>query len=94
MATRKFNRKPIDVREIGGVLGFFLSAFADEIKRNGMPQDPVAFMHDMVHGSLHGLDSLDPPPTFENRDLHLGLVDGIHAFMHARGDNLHDHHHG
>jgi hypothetical protein len=96
MAVRKYNRKPVDVREIGGVIGFFLSAFADEIKRNGMPADPVAFMHDMVHGSLDGLDTLTPPVAFENRELHLGLVDGIHSYMHARGDHVHGeaHDHG
>ena len=89
MAVRKFNRKPVDVRELGGVLGFFLSAFADEVKRKGMPADPVVYMHNLVHGSLDGLQEMSPPPSFENRELHLGLVDGIHEYMHARGDHVH-----
>lgn len=91
MATRKFNRKPVDVREIGGVIGFFLSAFADEVRRNGMPPDPVAYLHDLVHGSLDGLQQMAAPPSFENRELHFGLIDGIHEYMHARGDQVHGH---
>lgn len=94
MAVRKFNRKPVDIREIGGVLGFFLSAFADEIKRNGMPENPVAYMHNLVHGSLDGLQTLTPPPSFENRELHLGLIDGIHEYMHVQGHHPHGHDHG
>ena len=93
MATRKFNRKPVDVREIGGVIGFFMSAFVDEVKRKGMPEDPVGFLHDLVHGSLEGLDEMAPPPSFENRELHFGLVDGIHGYMHARGHDPHGHEH-
>jgi hypothetical protein len=89
MAMRKYNRKPVDVRELGGTLGFLLSAFADEIKRNGMPADPVVLLHNMVHGSLESLDEMAPPPSFENRELHFGLVDGIHGYMHARGDHVH-----
>ncbi|MDB5806361.1 MAG: hypothetical protein JWN73_3683 [Betaproteobacteria bacterium] len=98
MATRKYNRKPVDVREIGGTLGFLLSAFAEEIKRNGMPADPVATFHDLVHGSLDNMQTGQRPPTFEDRELHLGLVDGIHDFMHARDGHVHgephDHDHG
>ena len=100
MSTRKYNRKPVDVRELGGTLGFLLSAFADEIKRNGMPADPVALLHDLVHGSLNNLQTAPNPPAFEDRELHLGLVDGIHGYMHARGDHVHgqapghDHAHG
>ena len=89
MATRKYNRKPVDVREIGGTIGFLLSAFAAEIKRSGMPEDPVAMLHDLVHGSLDNMQHGQRPPTFEDRELHLGLVDGIHDFMHARGDHVH-----
>ncbi len=91
MATRKYNRKPVDVREIGGTLGFLLSAFAAEVKRSGMPADQVALLHDLVHGSLSSMENGQRPPTFEDRELHLGLVDGIHDFMHARGDHVHGH---
>ncbi|HEX4325655.1 MAG TPA: hypothetical protein VH105_02495 [Burkholderiales bacterium] len=91
MATRKYNRKPVDVRELGGTLGFLLSAFADEIKRSGMPADPVALFHNLVHASLENMQTGQRPPAFEDRELHLGLVDGIHGYMHARGDHVHGH---
>lgn len=93
MATRKFSRKPVDVREIGGVMGFLMSAFVDEVKKSGMPKDPVGFLHNMVHGSMQSLDEMVPPPSFENRELHYGLVDGIHGYMHYKGHDPHAHEH-
>jgi len=89
MAVRKYNRKPIDVRELGGALGLLLASCAEEMKRRGPEADPLAVLHDVVHHSATMHDAANPPPAFEERELALGLLDGLHHYFHHRGINAH-----
>jgi hypothetical protein len=91
MSTRKYNRKPIDVRERGGTLGVLLAIFADQIKQQGPDADPVKILHDVVHDNAHAHQHANPPPAFEERELVLGLLDGLHHFFHHKGTDPHAH---
>jgi hypothetical protein len=89
MSTRKYNRKPIDVRELGGTLGVLLALVFDEVKRQGPQADPVKILHDVVHDNAHAHHHADPAPAFETRELVLGLLDGLHHYFHHKGVDPH-----
>jgi len=89
MSTRKYNRKPIDVRELGGTLGILLAIVADEVKRQGPQADPLKIFHDVVHDNAHAHQHADPAPPFETRELVLGLLDGLHHYFHHKGVDPH-----